>query len=231
MPAIQPAPHFVPLSGVRGSTGFILIACAHIAIIWGLWQLSRTPLQALASPVLSVFLLPAADQSTATPAPSQRPEPPRLSPLPAALPVALSPEPALNDGASAPTVAASPAVHVAPAPAAPATPAAQQLAPPTPPAAAPRRQVSASAVRYLSLPPVEVPRASRRAGEHGTVWLRVVVDTAGLPVQVSVERSSGFARLDEQALWAMRQARFKAHTEDGRAVEVEVIAPIEYPAD
>jgi protein TonB len=29
----------------------------------------------------------------------------------------------------------------------------------------------------------------------------------------------------------MRQARFKPHTEDGRAVEVEVVAPIEYPAD
>jgi protein TonB len=86
-------------------------------------------------------------------------------------------------------------------------------------------------VRYVTLPPVEVPRASRRAGEHGTVWLRVVVDVAGQPAQVSVQRSSGFARLDEQALWAMRQARFKPHTEDGRAVEVEVIAPIEYPAD
>lgn len=83
-------------------------------------------------------------------------------------------------------------------------------------------------MQYLHLPPVEVPRLSRRAGESGTVWLRVVVDARGQPIHVGVQRSSGHARLDEQALWAMRQARFKPHTENGQPVELEVIAPIEY---
>ena len=78
---------------------------------------------------------------------------------------------------------------------------------------------------------MEVPRASRRAGESGVVWLRVVVDTRGLPKLVQVQRSSGHARLDEQALFAMRQARFKPHTENGTPIEVEVIAPIEYLLD
>jgi protein TonB len=86
-------------------------------------------------------------------------------------------------------------------------------------------------VRYRVDPPAEVPRASRRAGEHGVVWLRVRVSREGLPLQVSVLRSSGYARLDEQALWAMRQARFQPHTEDGQPVEVEVNAALEYPAD
>ena len=63
------------------------------------------------------------------------------------------------------------------------------------------------------------------------VWLRVVVGTQGQPLHVSVQRSSGYSRLDEQALWAMRQARFKPHTEDGQPVEVEVTAPIEYPEE
>jgi protein TonB len=88
--------------------------------------------------------------------------------------------------------------------------------------------VVATAVDYLRLPPVEVPRLSRRAGESGTVWLRVVVDVRGLPLQVGVQRSSGHARLDEQALWAMRQARFKPQTENGQPIELEVTAPIEY---
>ena len=52
-----------------------------------------------------------------------------------------------------------------------------------------------------------------------------------LPVQVSVYRSSGYARLDEQAVSAMRQARFVPYTEDGRAIEVEALAPVEYPAE
>jgi protein TonB len=97
--------------------------------------------------------------------------------------------------------------------------------PPRPPP-----QVSINAVQYRILPPVELPRASRRAGESGTVWLRVRVDVTGAPAAVSLHQSSGHARLDEQALWAMRQARFKPYAEDGRALEVEVIAPVEYPA-
>ncbi|HRD95227.1 MAG TPA: energy transducer TonB, partial [Rubrivivax sp.] len=102
---------------------------------------------------------------------------------------------------------------------------------PAPPASPPppaRRVVAATAVQYLVLPPVEVPRASRRAGESGMVWLKVVVNVAGLPSSVQVHRSSGFPRLDEQAVWAMRQARFKPQTEDGAPVELEVTAPIEY---
>ena len=56
----------------------------------------------------------------------------------------------------------------------------------------------------------------------------VVVDVHGTPAQVQLQRSSGHARLDEQALWAMRQARFKPHTENGIPIELEVTAPIEY---
>ena len=106
-----------------------------------------------------------------------------------------------------------------------ASPPSPAVAPPVPP----RKLLATTAVRYLVEPPAEVPRASRRAGEHGVVTLRVVVSTLGVPLQVSVLRSSGHPRLDEQALWAMRQARFQPYTEDGRAFEVEVIAPIEYP--
>lgn len=113
-------------------------------------------------------------------------------------------------------------------PLAPPAPITQVVAPAPPPAAPHRKVVAATAVDYLRLPPVEVPRLSRRAGESGTVWLRVVVDVRGLPLQVSVQRSSGHARLDEQALWAMRQARFKPQTENGQPIEQEVTAPIEY---
>ena len=205
----------------------MLVACAHIFFIAGLWQLSRVPLPRLELPVLSVSLLPEPAADAPQPRPSETPVAAAAAPR----------APALTDlpVPTLPPLAETPAPIAAPTPAAaqPPSPAVTPAAPPPPPlpAAAPRRQLASSAVRYLNLPPVEVPRASRRAGEHGTVWLRVVVDTTGQPVQVSVHRSSGFTRLDEQALWAMRQARFKPHTEDGRAVEVEVIAPIEYPAD
>ena len=48
------------------------------------------------------------------------------------------------------------------------------------------------------------PPASRRAGEQGTVRLKVLVDTNGRPSNVAVAQSSGFPRLDEAAVEAVR---------------------------
>jgi protein TonB len=91
--------------------------------------------------------------------------------------------------------------------------------------------LAASAIRYRVPPAIAVPMASRRLGEAGTVLLRVWVDAQGLPRQVSVHRSSGFARLDEQAIAAMREARFQPVTDGGSAIDWVVIAPLQYEID
>ena len=54
------------------------------------------------------------------------------------------------------------------------------------------------------------------------------VGVDGLPQQVSVQRSSGFARLDDQAMSAMKRARFKPQTDQGVPIEWIVIAPLQY---
>ncbi|WP_129776787.1 energy transducer TonB [Peristeroidobacter soli] len=56
------------------------------------------------------------------------------------------------------------------------------------------------------------PPASRRAGEEGTVRLKVLVDEKGRPKEVAIATSSGFARLDEAAMQAVRKWRFVAAT-------------------
>jgi protein TonB len=131
-----------------------------------------------------------------------------------------------------PTPSPAAAAPVVPAVVEPAAPAA---APPPPPRPAPSpptpRVLRADQVRYLVLPPAEMPLLSRRAGEQGVVWLRVRIDVQGRPSRITLHRSSGFRRLDEQALAAMAQAHFAPQLEDGVAVEVEVIAPIEYAGD
>jgi protein TonB len=91
--------------------------------------------------------------------------------------------------------------------------------------------VSASAVAYLVPPTGEMPRLSRRAREQGTVWLHVVVDTQGLPSQIRVSKSSGYTRLDDHAVEAMRKARFKPHSQNDVAIEIQVTTPIEYSLD
>lgn len=57
------------------------------------------------------------------------------------------------------------------------------------------------------------PSSSRRAGEEGTVRLKVLVDEKGRPRDVAVAASSGFARLDQAAMEAVRKWRFVAATD------------------
>ncbi len=204
------------------------VACVHLAAVWALLQVPavRDAVRQVAPMMVDLV---AAEQPEAPPPPPRATvqpvlQPPQRPPLLVAPVQAAEPEPVFT----APPPPAEPVVPAplaaAPAPLAPPAPA----APPPPPA---RKVVPPTAVQYLVLPPVEVPRASRRAGEHGVVWLRVVVDVRGLPAQIQLQRSSGFTRLDEQALWAMRQARFKPQTDNGTPIELEVTAPIDYPLE
>jgi periplasmic protein TonB len=62
------------------------------------------------------------------------------------------------------------------------------------------------------------PPASRRAGEEGTVRLKVLVDERGRPGQVQVAQSSGFAKLDEAAVTAVRKWKFVAATDGTKSV-------------
>ena len=64
------------------------------------------------------------------------------------------------------------------------------------------------------------PPASRRAGEEGTVRLKVLVDENGRPKDVQVAQTSGFSRLDDAAKQAVRRWRFQAASEGGRPIAV-----------
>jgi protein TonB len=63
------------------------------------------------------------------------------------------------------------------------------------------------------------PPASRRAGEQGTVRLKVLVDTNGKASNVAVTQSSGFPRLDEAAMEAVRKWRFVAATDGTNKIQ------------
>lgn len=110
-------------------------------------------------------------------------------------------------------------------PVAPVDPQPQQAVPAAP--AAPRT-VQASQLGYLVAPNPVYPTRSRRAGEQGTTIIRVLVDVAGRPSQVSLQTSSGHTALDESALSAVRQAQFRPYAERGVAQAVWVLVPIKF---
>jgi protein TonB len=213
----------------------LVIAGIHLLLVWALVQRDAVMvvLRHPASPLNVILLTEAAPPPTVAPPPRAAqalPPSPAWLPPPEVTVAGAPPTPPIAPVAPAapPTV-----VAMAPAPvvadAAPAPPVRQpEAVAPTPPAP---RQLPASAIRYRVPPAIEVPMASRRLGESGTVWLQVLVDAQGLPRQVSVHRSSGHPRLDEQAVAAMRQARFQPLSEGGATVEWRVIAPLLYELD
>lgn len=64
------------------------------------------------------------------------------------------------------------------------------------------------------------PPASRRAGEEGTVRLKVLVDANGRAKDVQVAKSSGSARLDEAAQQAVRRWKFIAANDGTKAIPI-----------
>ncbi len=216
--------------GLQGRERRLLIAgiaALHVAAVWGLLQM-ETVRQAVreAAPLMVSILAPERAVEPLPPLPPPpRPLPVAPQPLPVPLVAVAAPAPELPTVVTAVQVV-QPAITVTTAPPPPAP------APPAPPVAAPApKLIPPTAVRYLVPPPIEVPMASRRLGESGTVLLRVLIGADGLPRQVLLHKSSGFARLDEQALQAMRQARFKPYTENGVAVEGVAIAALQYEID
>ena len=83
-------------------------------------------------------------------------------------------------------------------------------------------------MQYLDPIVLEYPRLSKRLGETGRVMIRVFIDEAGLAQSPQVNRSSGHPRLDAAALAAVRKARFKPYTENGRAVSGWAFIPLEF---
>jgi protein TonB len=200
------------------------VAGLHVLAMWGLLQVDAVR-QAVheVSPLIVEFIAP--EVPPPPPPPPTPKRPPVPAPRPAPVPVIAAAPPPVP--APAPFVVPSP--EPAPAPVAPVVQAPPAPPAPVPPPAPPApKLLPATAVRYVVPPAIEVPMASRRLDESGTVLLRVVVDTAGLPRQVTLHKSSGHARLDEQAMSAMRQARFRPQTENGLPIEWIVIAPLQY---
>jgi protein TonB len=175
-------------------------------------------------------LLPITVDWIAPPAPTELPPPP-----PKAMPM-VQPKPVIvSEPVPAPAepvfVAPPPPLPVEPTPVVPEPVVAAPAPPPPPPAPPAPRTIAITAVEYLSPPVLTYPGASRRLQEQGQVNVRVLVDARGLPQQMYVIRSSGFARLDEAALATVRATRFKPYTEDGTPLPFWVVMPLVFELD
>lgn len=84
---------------------------------------------------------------------------------------------------------------------------------------------------YLNNPLPVYPNLSRRLREVGVVQLRVRVNAAGEPLEIQLFKSSGFTRLDDSALAAVKKWKFQPARQNGNAVEAWVIVPLDFSLD
>lgn len=203
----------------------LAIAALHVGAGWGLLQIPAVrEAVADAAPIFVDYIAPPPPPVAAPVPPPPAPPVQRTPPPPAPL-LTSKPSPA-----PAPFVAPPPPeVIPAPAPPAPAVVEAPP-APPAPPAPAPApaAPVRVEQVTYLFKPTLEYPARAQQLGETGRVVVRVIVDVNGLPRSVTIEKSSGYSRLNQAALAATRNARFKPHTVNGHPVEVESLIPFDF---
>ena len=81
---------------------------------------------------------------------------------------------------------------------------------------------------YERTPQPPYPAASKSRGEQGEILLKVEVLTSGRVGQAEVEKSSGYASLDEAALTTVRRWRFKPALKGRETVICWVNIPIRF---
>jgi protein TonB len=207
---------------------------AHVAIIIGLPDFLPRFDPPGASALEVTILAP-----QPIPAPAAAPEPPQARPPGEPIARAPRPEPekkALPDTrqAAGGAPAAGPAAQtqdteiVGSFPVAPSRGIAPLAAVPDPAAAAATLQVTPPSfdAAYLSNPAPQYPQAARRAGQQGTVTLRVLVLRNGLPSRVELEKSSGSKLLDAAAQDAVWGWRFVPARHGTDPVESWVLVPV-----
>lgn len=195
--------------------GVAVVLVAHGLAVWALMAHRLLPTPDEAVTLMVNFIAPPAPQQVA---PKPAPKPPEPKPLPkppvrqlvAEGPPRTPDEPVVPPAPPTPT----PAVE-APAPAMPL--------PVGPVALGGELSVVCPERRAPAYPPL-----SRRLGETGKVVLRVTLDESGKVAQASIDRSSGFARLDEAALSAVRGWRCTPAQRNGRPVQATAVQPFNF---
>lgn len=208
---------------------FIVAAVIGFHVL-GLWALQTGLLRRAVELVVPVAVMA---ELIEPPQPQVTPEPTPPKPQPAPKPVApvqrvvkQAPMPlAIPDPAPAPeaptgVVSAPPE----PQPAVTEPVAAAPVAPPAPP----KVELPSSDASYLNNPQPPYPQMSKRLREQGRVVVRVHISTDGIATRAEIQKSSGFARLDETAVQTVLRWRYVPGKRAGVPEAMWFLVPIDF---
>lgn len=206
-----------------GPLGTILLL--HVAFFWALKSgLIHQATQAMPKEIFASFITP--EKAPEPTPPKPQPAPPKTVAVVKKSITPPRPAPIVNNipsetAISVPVAPPQPPQHEE-APAAPAPPAPPAIAAPAQP------RTITSGVEYIQPPDVKYPAISKRMGEEGKAVIRVLINDKGRAERVEVQKSSGSGRLDDAAKQAVMRALFKPYMEDGKALSVFAIVPINF---
>ncbi len=220
-------------SGVdkKQATSYTMIVLVLLAHITGLiWLVNAKPTLPVIKEVstMTVSLI-------ANPAPT--PEVVPLVPTPPK-PV-VKKQPVVKQKTPTPTPVIPEPAAVDPVPVAEPTPAPQVVAAKTPevvekpapkvePQAEPVIEPPKFGAAYLHNPAPAYPSMSRRSGEQGRVLLKVLVSTNGEADTVQLDKSSGFDRLDQAAIEAVKKWQFIPAKRNNQPLSAFVLVPVKF---
>lgn len=205
----------------------MLICVAHAAALWWLTTtLSRSP--ALITPPAVVGVLVSEAPVTAEPKPLPIAEPQsRPQPVVRSTPVPPSPDAPPSERAVSMPPPEPPAVTESSDQPEAAPPAASTLGQlvdePAQPMTPPRADAS-----FLNNPAPAYPPLSRRLREQGRVLMDVYILADGRVGQINLKRSSGYARLDEAALNAVRRWRYVPAKRGNDPIDYWHVQPLDF---
>lgn len=230
---IQASAHSGPhaVSGASGiftperATGLAVVLALHGALLWGLWQHRLIPGPQEAMTLFVNFIAPPAPVIVPPLPPPPKPRPrPKSKPIDKPKPrQMISEAPVItpsDDVAAAPPPAPLPVI--APPPPAPSPPAAMSM--PTGPVKL-RNELSVTCPERTA---PRYPPVSRRLGETGSVILRVELDEHGKVDTAQVSSSSGFDRLDNAAIEAVRIWQCTPARRNGQPVRAIAVQPFNF---
>lgn len=81
---------------------------------------------------------------------------------------------------------------------------------------------------YLNNPAPAYPPMARRLGEQGRVLLNVLVSASGHAEKIQIENGSGYSKLDQAAIEAVKQWTFVPAKRSHQAISAYVLVPIKF---
>lgn len=174
-------------------------------------------------PLAAQVSIPSTPTRPTSPAPQATREKPKKQPAPTPLPAAQAPSP--HPVETPVSTEAAPSAPSAPGPGPSAPEPAQGK-----PAIAAAATSAPKNVSHLDCRIVQpdYPMQSKRRGETGTAYVRFVVDVSGRIESIELKQSSGYSRLDDAALAALRDSSCKPYLENGEPVRAAYIKPFDF---